>query len=208
MEPTRPRPVRSWPPGRAAHSETLARTGTVKMPRLQVVAVIATLSGLLGTTVSGARMSQQSLGPKATGPVLQFDDYSVTEEFRGVPAPVLLRSARYGRTFRTRLREGARSGPNFAGTFSIVIWGCGAPCQMVAVVDARSGQLSRQLLQTSSGVEYRANSRLILADPVRPDDPPNWKCAACGTPAAYLWTGTEFEPLGRGPHPHRLNWPP
>jgi hypothetical protein len=178
------------------------------MRRLEVVVVIAALSGLPGTTVSGAPVSQRSLGPRATAPVLQFDDYSVSEEFRGVPAPVLLRSARYGRTFRTRLREGARRGPNFAGTFTIVIWGCGAPCQMVAVVDARSGQLSRQLLQTSNGVEYRANSRLILADPVRPDEPPNWKCAACGTPAAYFWTGTEFEPLGRGPHPHRLNWPP
>jgi hypothetical protein len=74
-----------------------------------------------------------------------------------MPAPVQLGSARYGRAFRTRLREGAGGGPNFAGTFTVVIWGCGAPCQMVAVIDARSGRLSRQLLQTSNGVEYRAN---------------------------------------------------
>src|SRR6267378_636731 len=127
MEPTRPTACAIMSQQTRGSFGMLGRTETVKMPRLQVVAVIATLSGLLGTTVSGARVSQQSLGPKATGPVLRFDDYSVTEEFRSVPAPVLLRSARYGRTFRTRLREGARSGPNFAGTFSIVIWGCGAP---------------------------------------------------------------------------------
>lgn len=114
-----------------------------------------------------------------------------------------LRSAPYGRTFRTRLREGARGDPNIAGGFTRVMWGCGAPCQMVAVIDAETGRLSRQFLQTSNGVEYRADSRLILADPVRPRDPT--RCASCGTPAAYLWTGTEFQPVGPAAHDHRLN---
>lgn len=174
--------------------------------KLWTAAAIVTISGVVSATVSGARW--QSAAPMKTGSPAKFDDYLVTEEFRGVPVPVQLRSARYGRTFRTRLREAARGGPNFAGTFTVVIWGCGAPCQMVALIDARSGRLSRQLLQTSNGVEFRANSRLILADPVRPGDPPNQKCAACGTPAAYLWTGTDFQPVGLGPHPHPLNWPP
>ncbi len=170
--------------------------------------VILMLSGLLSATVAGARWPWQSPAPKTTGPALRFEDYLVAEEFQGEPAPVQLRSARYGRAFRTRLREGARVGPNFAGTFTIVIWGCGAPCQQMAVVDARTGRLSRQLLRTSNGVEYRADSRLILADPVRQDDPPGRVCASCGTPAAYLWTGTDFQPVGRGPHPHRQSWPP
>lgn len=171
-------------------------------------AVIATLSGLLGATVAGAPLLWQSPAPKTAEPALEFEAYSVTQKLRGEPAPVQLQSAGYGRTFRTRLRKGARTGPNFAGTFTVVIWGCGAPCQMVAVVDARSGRLSRQLLRTSNGVDYRANSRLILADPVREGDPPLGTCATCGTSAAYLWTGTDFQPVGRGPHPHRLDWRP
>jgi hypothetical protein len=180
----------------------------MNIAKLGTVAAIVTLGGVVSATVSGARLPSQSAAPLEVSPVLQFDDYLVTEEFHGVPAPVQLRSARYGLTFRTRLREGARRKPDFAGAFTVVIWGCGAPCQMVAVIEASSGRLSRQLLVTSNGVDYRPNSRLILVDPVRQGDPPNQKCAACGTPAAYLWTGTDFQAVGRGPHPHPLNWPP
>lgn len=119
-----------------------------------IVVAIATLSGVLGATVLEARLQSLSAATKP-GPVPQFDDYPVAEEFRGVPAPVQMRSAPYGSTFKTRLREGTRGGPNFAGNFTVVIWGCGAPCQMVAIVDLRNGRLSRQLLRTSNGVEYR-----------------------------------------------------
>jgi hypothetical protein len=59
--------------------------------------------------------------------------------YRGRVAPVNLRSARGAGTFRTRLREGAKAGVNFAGHFSLVGWGCGTGCMSVAVVDAKSG---------------------------------------------------------------------
>jgi hypothetical protein len=104
--------------------------------------------------------------------------------------------------FRTRLREGARKGPNFAGAFTVVVWGCGSSCQIVAVVDAMTGALSEQTLRTTNGVEYRRDSRLLIADPLHAGDPPLDTCAACGIPAAYEWTGFRFEPLGPGPHPH------
>lgn len=130
----------------------------------------------------------------------RFDDYPAHRTFAGTPAAPQLETASYGRSFRTRLREGARTGPNFAGTFTVVIWGCGAPCQMVAVIDAQSGRLSTHHLHTENGVEFRANSRLIVADPKRPGDPAG--CVSCGTEAAYEWTGTEFRPIGPGEHPH------
>jgi hypothetical protein len=135
----------------------------------------------------------------------RYEDYPATEAATETIAPVRLDSARYGRMYRTRLREGARTGPNFAGAFTLVMWGCGAPCQIVAIVDTRSGELSQQTLQTANGVEYRAHSRLLIADPP-PTDPTGkpfgGRCAACGTPAMYVWNGTRFEPLGPGPHPH------
>jgi hypothetical protein len=43
--------------------------------------------------------------------------------------------------FRTRLREGSRTGPNFAGHYTVVIWGCGTGCAQMGVVDARTGRV-------------------------------------------------------------------
>ena len=150
--------------------------------------------------------------PGQSGALPRFEDYPATNTFRGKPAAPRIDSAKYGRTFRTRLREGARQGPNFAGVFTIVIWGCGSSCQHVAVIDARTGRLSQQILPTSNGVEYRLDSRLLIADPVRPGDPSLDHCASCGTPAAYVWDGSRFEPVGKGPHPHlsagRAWWAP
>ena len=72
--------------------------------------------------------------------VRRFQEYPITTTFRGPAAPARIDSARYGRMFRTRLREGARRGPNFAGEFTVVTWGCGTSCQFVAVVNARTGR--------------------------------------------------------------------
>jgi hypothetical protein len=132
----------------------------------------------------------------------RFEDYPASATYHGSPAPVRTDTAGYGRIYRTQLRRSARMGPNFAGAFTVVVWGCGSSCQIVAVIDARTGRLSKQTLHTTNGVEYRAESRLILADPVRLGNPPLAECVACGTPAAYLWTGVRFEPVSEGPHPH------
>jgi hypothetical protein len=135
---------------------------------------------------------------------LRFEDYPAPHAFTGTPAPPRLDTATYGKTFRTRLRDGAKQGPNFAGAFTVVVWGCGAPCQVVVVIDARTGQLSTQILRTSTGAEFRADSRMIIADPKRPDNPEH--CVSCGTMAAYEWTGSAFRPLGSGPHEHIGTW--
>ena len=43
--------------------------------------------------------------------------------------------------FRTRLREDSRGGPNFAGHYTVVIWGCGTGCAQMGVVDAKTGRV-------------------------------------------------------------------
>ena len=69
------------------------------------------------------------------------DEYRVTELFQGKPAPVDLNSHPKASLFRTRLREGARTGPNFAGHFTIVEWGCGSSCLSLALVESSSGKV-------------------------------------------------------------------
>ena len=42
---------------------------------------------------------------------------------------------------RTRIRDGAKAGPNFAGYLALVEIGCGAGRRVVRVVDVRTGRV-------------------------------------------------------------------
>jgi hypothetical protein len=76
-------------------------------------------------------------------------------------------------------REQHGPGPNFAGKMIVVQWGCGAPCLMMAMVDAVTGEiyslplaiddsLALPLLcvgnavSRNAGVEFRQDSRLMV----------------------------------------------
>lgn len=54
------------------------------------------------------------------------------------PAKPVLKS-RLARFYKTRINEGAKVGPNFAGHYTVVRWGCGAGAFMFFVVDAIDG---------------------------------------------------------------------
>ncbi len=70
----------------------------------------------------------------------QFSHYPARTIFKGKPAAVILDSAQ-ARKFRTRLREDSQRGPNFAGHYTIVFWGCGSGCAQLAAVDAFNGKI-------------------------------------------------------------------
>jgi hypothetical protein len=70
-----------------------------------------------------------------------FERHRTSEKYDGPPASVDFGSHPRARTFRTMLRLGAKKGPNFAGHFTIVGWGCGASCLDFAIVDAKNGQV-------------------------------------------------------------------
>lgn len=70
----------------------------------------------------------------------RFEDYPAGEVYKGPVAPVRLDSSR-ARMFRTRLREDSRTGPNFAGRYTVVIWGCGTGCAQMGVVDSKTGRV-------------------------------------------------------------------
>ena len=82
----------------------------------------------------------QTRKARAESPAPRFEDYPARGVYRGRPAPVRLDS-RQARMFRTRLREDSRSGPNFAGHYTVVLWGCGTGCAQMGVVDARTGRV-------------------------------------------------------------------
>jgi len=129
----------------------------------------------------------------------KFEDYPAVEVFAGQPArPKIVTASQ--RRFQTRIREGVEKGwgvyrdgvaqdtpgPNFAGNMIFIQWGCGAPCLMAALVNARTGDvfnpplavdgtLGLPLLVIGNSVgqnaelEFRKNSRLMIVSAT-----PNW----------------------------------
>lgn len=93
-----------------------------------------------------------------------FRRYPVSEIYTGVPVPVAVRADPQTKQFRTRLTAGAKHGPNFAGIYTVVEWGCGTNCQQVAVVNARTGHVT-DWLTTELGSNYQVDSMLFVKNP-------------------------------------------
>lgn len=181
---------------KANRVDFLARKGQMK----KLIALVV-LSGY----VSLASFAQI---PKAPSPepqsswALKFEDFPATAVFKGKPAAVKIKS-RSEREFRTRLRDAARAGPNFAGHYTIAEWGCGSGCLSIVVIDSVTGVVywssSFSVLsvpytgaETGSeyqGVVYRLNSRLLVADgcPGEAENPQE-----CGT-HYYEWRNHQLK---------------
>jgi hypothetical protein len=115
----------------------------------------------------------------------RYEDYPASVSFRGQPASVDLASAEGAARFRTRLRAGARQGPNFAGAYTIVTWGCGTSCQSGTIIDARTGRVWWLPESLTRGVDFRLESRLLVQDPLVPAAAPHES-----SPIKYWeWTG-------------------
>nr|MBA4160030.1 hypothetical protein [Gemmatimonadota bacterium] len=120
----------------------------------------------------------------------RFEDYP-TGKVQGIekPAPVDLSSHPDARQFRTALSRGAAEGPNFAGHYTVVSWGCGTMCQQLRIVDARTGRVHEGPISLL-GVEYRLDSRLLVVNP--PQAVRENPCPACET-SYYVWNGEGLE---------------
>jgi hypothetical protein len=70
----------------------------------------------------------------------RFDQYPAKVEQIRHPAKPKLHS-HMARRYRTMLRRGVAEGPNFAGHYAVVVWGCGTDCRVFAVVNLKSGKV-------------------------------------------------------------------
>ncbi|WP_275782648.1 hypothetical protein [Pararhizobium gei] len=70
-------------------------------------------------------------------------------------------------SFRTRIRDGMQKGPNFAGYFTVIQFGCGTGCSGVVVGDNRTGRPIRFPRGGEDNMylalEFRLDSRLMAA---------------------------------------------
>lgn len=102
----------------------------------------------------------------------EFSSYPAEERWNGSRAK-LVRNSDFARSYRTRLREAAQGGPNFARHYSVTVFGCGSGgCIIGGVVDLHTGvaiefpQTTTQSLQSEdvegAGVRYDIDSKLIV----------------------------------------------
>jgi hypothetical protein len=89
-----------------------------------------------------------------------FKEFQAAEGFSGKPAAPVLRTPNQ-RLFRTMIRQGAATGPNFAGHYTIADWGCGAGCVSIAVADAKDGRSTTARSRRCPGrwLSMKANTR-------------------------------------------------
>jgi hypothetical protein len=73
------------------------------------------------------------------GAAPRFGDYK-EPAFKG-RAAVLKLTTPLARSYRTRLREGARRAVNFAGHYKLHTWSCGTGCLQTAFIDAKTGEV-------------------------------------------------------------------
>jgi hypothetical protein len=101
--------------------------------------------------------------PGAPRSAPDFKKFPVEQIYKGAPATVDMGSP-LAREYRTRLQAGARKGPNFAGHYTIVQWGCGSNCDSITVVDAVSGQVYHGA-GNDRGAIFQLDSKLLILDP-------------------------------------------
>ena len=113
-----------------------------------------------------------------------FSDYPIKTIYKGPFAKVNLKSDPSAKMFRTNLRNAVSNGINYAGHYSIAIWGCGTECQQYAIVNVKTGDVifpKDRASMTTEGMIFRADSKLLILDPITKgtveyyeNDLPNW----------------------------------
>ncbi len=136
-------------------------------------------------------------------PLPKFEDFKVSDVFKGVPAVPILRTA-HQRSYRTVIQLAARKGPNFAGHYTFAQAGCGSDCRVNALIDVKSGDVfdepfkilavplpvryvdspTEEILE---GMSFRIDSRLLIVHGCPEEE-------NCGS-YYFEWTGTKFKLL-------------
>jgi hypothetical protein len=126
-----------------------------------------------------------------------FRRYAVSEYFQGAPADIDPASHPDAARFTDRLAPALEQGPNFAGYYRLVSWGCGTHCTASLIVDLRSGAVHDGVV-AELDLHFQVDSALLIVN-ARPEkyfevgEVPPW----AGT-RYYRWHQGRLELLG--PH--------
>jgi len=90
-----------------------------------------------------------------------FAKFPVEDKSSKTEVKLDLQSHPLANSFRTQIREGLASGPNFAGHYTVVEIGCGTACQNQVIVDLHTGRIVAWEA-TETGASYRLDSSLLI----------------------------------------------
>ena len=97
-------------------------------------------------------------------------------------------------SFRTRIRDGMKNGPSFAGRLSIISFGCGTDCRAVITGDVSTGRVYDFPISGEEfagiSLDYRLDSTLITA---RWNNFTTRECQQ----EQFVWKKQQFSSLGR-----------
>jgi hypothetical protein len=128
---------------------------------------------------------------EAQAKIPMLEDYPATEMYTGRPAAVDLSLDPAAKRFKTRLREGIRKGVNFAGSYTIVSWGCGTNCLQSVILGTETGKVLAWF-NSCGDPTYGKESRLLVVNPGAEDVILYPK--GCVT-EYYLWDGKSLRSL-------------
>ena len=146
------------------------------------------IAPMLSLLLLWALSSQQSVNSaEQTVTLPSFQQYRVAI-YRGKPAAPVFKT-KEELEFRTRIRQGAAKGPNFAGHYAVVEWGGGTETGGFVIVDVKTGQIFFHV-DPKQGIEFsfKLNSRLMAITAYT--GPPN---AETCVRSFWEWTGKEMK---------------
>jgi len=99
------------------------------------------------------------------GSIPTFEKYPVAEKSGNYSADLDLTSHPRAKIFKSVLSSAYSKGPNFAGHYTVATWGCGSPCQLVAVMNHEDGKVFFLPHSTQVGSDFKLDSNLFITNP-------------------------------------------
>lgn len=110
----------------------------------------------------------------------KFNNYPVLTIYKGKIADIDYSSDPEAKRFRTRLNKGIKDGPNFAGFYRLIEWGCGTNCSTIVIVNVKNGKISDW--NGTCGIStFKLDSRLLVLNPGATENKELGYPAACET---------------------------
>jgi hypothetical protein len=148
------------------------------------------------------RCGRASIGSSPSSGIVQaardqehliFEQNRVAGVYRGpIRYPDFRGRDRQHAMFRTRIQEGIRKGPNFAGRLAIIQIGCGTGCLFAPVADVVTGRVFSFPIGGEDysylDLQYRLDSRAVIA---------RWQAQDRCFSEAFVWTEISFKRSGR-----------
>ena len=121
----------------------------------------------------------------------QFEDFPV-DVYKGELSPPDFSTYKEAKSFITRIIQGSKRRPNFAGNLNFIDWGCGTNCKSGVILNSKTGEIYEGI-NTAWGFLSKPSSRLLIAEyGLFENQEKEWLpfCSFC-IPKYYVWDSAQ-----------------